>query len=235
MTNEAGFKKALADLQHMKSKFGRTINEVIALRHLVEDALRHEQATDDDCEKLQSALENLTELRKDYEVRIETFNTTFALEHLEEVGHADKLFEEHQKAYLNIRLTVTRLIRQARKQIAEQRQDNLEDSGSESEEKLEGGKEEESKQAEDDQKSNNALNGDASEAQEAEENEKVNDKKDGEDVEANNDEPPRVNYCRKVALYILIVIVFYGLLGLIISVVLNSNKDSRSGKYPLSI
>ncbi len=202
---------ALDNLHNVKSKFSKKIHELKALRHSTEDALKHDNVTEGHIGKLQAQLEHLTVLRQKYEDQVEAFNVNFASEHLYDATHVEKLFDESQIAYLNTTVNIGKLIRSIHSRLDGDVELKIGDFFKQ--------KQEEPNDKDEDLNDHVEVEGLDSEEE--------GDKKDNEKLEAKGEKP--ANYCKTIALYILIVIVVYFVLGLIISLVLSSRSKNDSG------
>ncbi len=190
---EHGFREALGSLQHLKFKLTRKINELKALRHLVEDAYDHQQSTEEDWTKLKSELEVLNDLKQNYEAAIDALNDTFAGKQSSQdaMDCANKSFEEGMNAYLNTNVIVGKLLRRIRNQLdfKTNKQSHEPTRQQEAEEHNEEGKGESTTDIDD----------------------------DGEKDEQDKDEPLTASdYVKTIIGFLIIVFGFYSLLGVVI-------------------
>ncbi len=202
---------ALANSQRLKSKFVRKINELKASRHLLEDASRHSRVTEEDCANLQSELNCLASLKADFESNVEDFGSRFGSKYPQDGAQVDKMCDECIQAYLNIKVNVGKLLLRVRNQ-------------------LDGGKEEESRG--DFKEQRKKPDAESLESIDEDESDETGDditNEEGEEEDEKDLKP--LDYLKTCLGFLVIVIVFYSLLGLVIYLVRENQEQNNKGIY----
>ncbi len=208
---EDEFKQALANLQHLQLKFYLKINALKALKHSIKDALFHSEASQKDCNIIQTELENLTTLRQEYETMLESFNASFATKHFEETTEAWKAAAKNLSASFDIQTNLEMLMRKIKRQLERQEDDDTDEKEVKEEVDYENKQEEGEKNRQNDNKSCSSDE----------------EKESKEPLERNPKEKTIMSMKLKIALSIMVVVAFYSGLGLIIQVFNENNKNSQ--------
>ncbi len=111
------FKQALANLEHLQSKFSLKINELKALRHSIIDAVAQSQVSNQDQTRIQTELENLADLRQKSQVSLDAFIGSFAENHFMEVSGARKLAATNLNASFDIQTNLEILKRKVERKL----------------------------------------------------------------------------------------------------------------------
>ncbi len=219
---ETGDREALANLLQAKFKFVKQINDLIALVRLAEDELDHENSdADNHGGQLKEELEKLTELKELYEISV----SHVTKHNHQEAERSIKTLEDHRKAYLSLKRDVDILVRKLSGELDDHESDNIEKQSEEDSEKQEGSTNRQTPTTEEDKSNDSEHVGDK--------DIDSDDSGDIDDVEADGDnEQSSFYYCKAISQCLFIVVVFYSILGIVLSFGLNSNQEKLDSGEP---
>ncbi len=206
MADEDDVGKALASLRILQSKFARKINELKTVRHITEDSLRHNRiVTVEECDKLQADLEHLNHFKHKYEASVDAFTSKFESKYPQQSVEVAKSSEECLNAFLNITINVRTLLRRISNKLKADDIDGFAEGDEQSEKE---GEEEKDKEG-----SNKKL----------EEN--------GPQHSTTTEEPSlgASGYLLICVQFLVVVIVFYSILGFIIYQVQKNQQQKKEG------
>ncbi len=218
---EIEYRRVLGSLHFVQFKFCRKIRDLKALKSSVKNALAQKEADNRDYSRLEKELERLDNLGQEYEASVNAFNFKFGWKENEETVKVNKVVDENLAASRHVKVTVEMLMRQVKKQLEEEElsQDNDsedEDDAEEEEEKVEEKIEE--------KKENEVM-------KETKETKETMEEEDIESEDNTSDQQKTMSIKLRIAIGLIIVLLFYSSLGIIIKVVQDNKKDSRDGQY----
>ena len=205
---------ALVNLRHLNSRFHNKIQELNALKTTLEDALdepteetTEKRVTHQECEVLKTKLKSLSELKQKNENLAEAFNIKFGLFASGEAANVDKEFEDSVAAYYKLKVDVERLIRRLRRKLTTSENHGGEDIVEKDVENIP-----------DDTSKGDGDKGD----------QKSSDESDDDQPDKTNVVQEGMALWKKVAIGMVVVIVFYCGLGLVINHVLEGRAKSAT-------